>query len=272
MIASAYRPQPSTLALLKAKIARAVDTPCSIIASNCSSWPGRASCAVSVQVIASKVKSSICALESALGFEVVITNSPRSPVLPISRGGLMCGAGTAADSAVLARRMTAARSGSVMSLLFADDGLDRREPLAVERAAAGRSGCAVFLQLPQHVAIVVRLPAVLPRDHYRQRLHLVARLGEGEQRPVHQLVRVHGDAVLLEVVGVDLRRQQVGLACARQHGCAHPLAVGIDLRGQRGKVLLPALQSALLEAARGCRSGTRPGSSAPARPPPTTVR
>ena len=53
VIASEYSPQPSTLTLLNAKIARASDTPVSTIRENCSSWPGRASCAVSVHAAAS---------------------------------------------------------------------------------------------------------------------------------------------------------------------------------------------------------------------------
>ena len=53
VIASAYSPQPSTFTLLKAKMARASETPFSTIVENCSSWPGRASCAVRVQEAAS---------------------------------------------------------------------------------------------------------------------------------------------------------------------------------------------------------------------------
>jgi hypothetical protein len=48
--ASAYSAQPSTLTLLKAYSVRACDTPRSTMAVNCSSWPGRPSCALSVQV------------------------------------------------------------------------------------------------------------------------------------------------------------------------------------------------------------------------------
>ena len=52
-MASEYSPQPSTFTLLNAKIARATETPFSTIVENCSSWPGRASWAVSVHDAAS---------------------------------------------------------------------------------------------------------------------------------------------------------------------------------------------------------------------------
>ena len=113
MTASAYSAQPSTLALLKANTTRGIDVPFSTIFANCNSWPGRASCAVSVQVIASKVKSSILVPGGAFGFSSGSTNSAGSPVLPMSRGGLRCGAGIAVDSASVATRITASRSGIV---------------------------------------------------------------------------------------------------------------------------------------------------------------
>src|SRR3989442_7350032 len=53
-----YSAQPSMLTLLKANRARASETPFSTTDANCSSWPGRPSCTVSVQEAASKVKSS----------------------------------------------------------------------------------------------------------------------------------------------------------------------------------------------------------------------
>jgi hypothetical protein len=53
-----YRAQPSTLTLLKAKTARAAETPFSTMDANCSSWPGRASWTVRVQEAAPNVKSS----------------------------------------------------------------------------------------------------------------------------------------------------------------------------------------------------------------------
>src|SRR6185437_4290649 len=55
---SEYSAQPSTLTLLKANSERASDTPCSTIAENCNSWPGRPSCEVSVHAQALQVKSS----------------------------------------------------------------------------------------------------------------------------------------------------------------------------------------------------------------------
>ena len=50
---------------------------------------------------------------AAFGLLVGSTNSAGSPVLPTSRGGSMCGAGVAADSAGVASRITALRFGSV---------------------------------------------------------------------------------------------------------------------------------------------------------------
>jgi len=89
MMASAYSAQPSALVLLKANAARAIDTPRSTIAANCSSWPGRASCAVIVQAAASAVKSSAGADDFAFGLRSGSTNSPSSPLLPRRRGGFM---------------------------------------------------------------------------------------------------------------------------------------------------------------------------------------
>src|SRR5689334_18799985 len=98
---SEYRPQPSTLVLLNAYSDRAVDTPRSTSDANCNSWPGRASCAVSVHVEATYVKSSICFVSAdpgAAGTFSGSTNSPCWPVLLSSGGGSMCGAGCCAVS------------------------------------------------------------------------------------------------------------------------------------------------------------------------------
>jgi hypothetical protein len=154
----------------------------------------------------------------------------------------MCGAGVAAVSAAVARRTVRERD----QVLAAHDRLDAGEALAVDLDQP-LVGNALLLQFADHVAVVGSLPAVLPCDHGRQRLHLVASLRESEQRPVHELVRVHGDPELLEVVGIDLRRQQVARACVRQHRGAHPLAVTVNLRAQPCEVLLPAVQAALLQ-------------------------
>src|SRR5207237_6791561 len=104
---SEYNPHPSTLVELNAYSARAWETPCSTIESNCSSCPGRASCAVSVHEAAAKVKSSyFLAVEpGAVGMFNGSTNAPCSPVLPISRGGSMCGAGWVAASASVEMRL-----------------------------------------------------------------------------------------------------------------------------------------------------------------------
>ena len=102
--------------LLNENSARAVETPASMMAANCISWPGRASCAVSVQEAAENVKSSVFSvLPSVDGTFSGRTNSPCSPVLPTRRGGRMFGAGDAAVSAADASRMRAGRVGSVTS-------------------------------------------------------------------------------------------------------------------------------------------------------------
>ena len=128
MMYSEYRPQPSALVELKAYSARARLTPCSTIESNCSSCPGRASCAVSVQATASKVKSSYLSSAPPLADGIFSgrTNSPRWPVLCRRGGGDMCGAGCCAVSAAVASRMIAGRSGSVTRFVLDDDLLDRR--------------------------------------------------------------------------------------------------------------------------------------------------
>ena len=96
-------------------MARADETPFSMIEANCNSWPGRASCEESVQDAAAKVKSSYSFVASPglLGMRRGRTNSPISPVLPSSRGGRMFGAGWAALSASLASLMRTGRAGSV---------------------------------------------------------------------------------------------------------------------------------------------------------------
>ena len=161
MMNSAYKPQPSTFVLLKANIARASDTPFSTMAANCISWPGRASWEVSVQDAAAKVKSSYFSVApAAAGIINGRTNSPLSPVLPISRGGLICGAGLAALSAGLARTMRAGRFGRVT----------RRSRRMISSICAMRCGNAagsgladqlILLQLADHVAVILHGPALL---------------------------------------------------------------------------------------------------------------
>jgi len=77
------------LVLFDANTARASDTPRSTIAENCSSCPGRASCAVSDQAAAGAVKSSFGAPALAFGLVSGMMNSPRSPLLPMSRGAFI---------------------------------------------------------------------------------------------------------------------------------------------------------------------------------------
>ena len=246
MTASAYSPQPSTLALLNAKTARGIDTPASIMRANCSSCPGRASCTVSAQVIASNVKSSMRAPGVAFGLSSGSTNSAFWPVLPISCGGLMCGAGIDADSASLASRITAARCGQRHDLLATDDVLDGREPRLVGREQLV-VGDGLPLERAQHVAVVGRRQLALGRHQSRDRLHLVARLHETDQRAVDQLLRLDLDAEAAQVVGVDRGRQPVVLARPRQHLLAHPVGVLAQLPLEHREVLFPALEAALPE-------------------------
>jgi hypothetical protein len=111
--ASAYSAQPSTLTELNANSVRASEMPRSTIAVNCNSWPGRPSCADSVHAADSKLKSSYCSDEpSGFGTATGSTNCPCCPVLPTSGAGRKCGAGCAADSASLPRRITIGRFGT----------------------------------------------------------------------------------------------------------------------------------------------------------------
>jgi hypothetical protein len=101
---------------LNANVARASDCPPESIRSNWISCPGRASCAVSVHVTASCVKSSERSVPlppGAGGTSSGSTNSPTCPVFPTSGAGFMCAAGVSALSASEATRMRAGRSGSV---------------------------------------------------------------------------------------------------------------------------------------------------------------
>jgi len=70
---------------------------------------------VSDQAAAGEVKSSTGALLLAFGLVSGMMNSATSPLLPMRRGALRYGAGIAAASASLARRIAAERCGSVIS-------------------------------------------------------------------------------------------------------------------------------------------------------------
>ncbi|KAG1434305.1 hypothetical protein G6F55_014564 [Rhizopus delemar] len=86
--------------------------PRSTIAVNCSSWPGRPSCALSVHAAAPKLKSSYCAPGPAAGLPSGSTKVPCCPVLLPRGAGRKCGAGLAALSAAEPRRSCIARLGT----------------------------------------------------------------------------------------------------------------------------------------------------------------
>ena len=58
---------------------------------------------------------------------------------------------------------------------------------------------------------------------------------------------IHLDAEILEIVGVDFRRQSVGVTRVRQNCRADPVRVFVDLGRQRCKIAFPALQAALFK-------------------------
>ena len=109
------------------------------------------------------------------------------------------------------------------------------------------SGDALLLQLADHVAVVGLGPLAFFGDAPRERLELAARLLIARERARHDFARIHLHAEPLQLVRIQLGRQLVRLARARQHRRLDPLAVLVELGAQRLHVLLPALEAAALE-------------------------
>ncbi len=105
----------------------------------------------------------------------------------------------------------------------------------------------LLLQLAHHGAVIGVRQVALLRDQAGRDVHLVADFRERGQRLGDQLLRADVDAELVQVVGVDRRRQAVVGACQRQQLLAHIVVIGRQLLFQRGKGRLPAVQAALFQ-------------------------
>ncbi len=196
--------------------------------------------------MASYLKSSISAPESAFGLESGSTNAAGSPVLPIRRGASRCGAGCAADSASVPRRITASRVGSVTRCSRRT--MSSSWPRTPRYFASSWSLLhLLLLQRANHVAVVARREPLRLAHLARERVELIARCLIRDLRAVDQLMRVHLDAEILEIVGVDFRRQAVGLARARQHRGADPVGVFVNLAREGFEIAFPALEAALFK-------------------------
>ena len=128
-------------------------------------------------------------------------------------------------------------------MFLADDVFDLCQPRLVEiEQLVVRN--LLLLQLADHVVIVARLPAAMRGYHARDRRHFLASLHIAQKSAIDQLARIHLHAEAFEIVGVDFRRETVGLACLGHDGLANPIAVASQLLLERREVFLPALLAA----------------------------
>ncbi len=106
---------------------------------------------------------------------------------------------------------------------------------------------AVLLELADHAPVVRRLVALLGRVDSRERVELISRLQVRRHRVTHDVARICVDAKAFQIVGVDLRRQPIGLARMRQDRGSHPVVMCLQLARECVEILLPSLEPALLQ-------------------------
>ncbi len=128
---------------------------------------------------------------------------------------------------------------------------------------------ALLLQAPDDVAIVGLRPVALLRQLGGGQRHLIARLYIVRERTLHDFLRTHVDTDVLEIVGIQLQRQLIGLACPRQHGGARPGVVRRRTVCAASSCHAATLSSRSLSTTARCRRDSEarcPGTAEPRRP------
>ena len=225
------------------------------------------------------VKSSSCRLlvPGAAGIFSGRTNSPISPVLPISRGGACSGAGSALPQH--RSRFGCQPQRSVGSVTSFSRLMILRSPRAAPVVRQDRFADELFLlEVADHVTIVRRLQATRLGDDRRQPLHLALDLGKGLPRHRRERLGLQRDTDLFERKGVEVRRQSEVCARLGQNLRADEFLVIQELLLQCRKRFAPAfnivLVEELLEALydQAVRDRVRPGTSPGEGAPPSSGR
>jgi hypothetical protein len=98
--------------------------------------------------------------------------------------------------------------------MVTNDGFDLTQPalIQIEQLVLGN---AFRLQTTDDVTIVGLGPVALLRQLGRGKRHFIASLHVVSKRTLHDFLRTHIDTDALQIVGIQLRRQLIGLACPR---------------------------------------------------------